>query len=70
MTIADTPEKIEALRMLTLRSGLKLEVLGMKRHGKSCYAIIKEQYGLTGNKRSVLEKFSRLLVEKGILTTQ
>ena len=42
------------VRMLTLKAALKLEIHGMKRHGRSAYSIIKEEYGFKGNKKSVL----------------
>ena len=46
--------KIDFLQMCTLRGALRLELKGMKRRGKSAYAIIKRNYGLRGNKQSVL----------------
>lgn len=66
-TVIDDPAKIRAMRLLSLRSGLRLEIAGMSRHGKSCYAIIKEQFGFTGNKRKVLEQFERYLIAEKIL---
>jgi ABC-type polysaccharide/polyol phosphate transport system ATPase subunit len=62
-----TEDKIDGARALTLRQGLRLEIMGMKRHGKSCYAIIKAEYGLTGGKVSVHEQFTALLKQRGIL---
>ena len=47
-------ENIKAFRIKTLRSALKLETLGMKRHGRSAYAIVKSEFGFKGNKKSVL----------------
>ncbi|RLD03102.1 MAG: hypothetical protein DRI65_13575 [Chloroflexota bacterium] len=46
--------KIDFIQMCTLRGALRLELKGMKRRGKSAYAIIKRNYGLRGNKQSVL----------------
>lgn len=66
MTALTTPEQIAAYRMLTLLSGLKLEARGLRKSGRSCYQIIKAEFGLTGNRRQVLEKYEALLQDKGI----
>jgi hypothetical protein len=55
MTALTTPSQIEAYRLATLRSGLKLELKGMKRSGRSCYAILKAM-GYTGTRQQVLEQ--------------
>ena len=62
--IAYTPENIDFIRMATLKSALKLEIAGLKRRGRSVYAIIKEEFGLTGNKRTVLADFTKLIEQK------
>lgn len=67
--VLDQPEQIAAFRLLTLRSGLKLEILGMRRHGTSCYAIIKREFGLRGSKKSVLDQFTAMLRQMGVLRT-
>ena len=43
-------------RLLTLRSALELEILGMKRRGRSVYSIIKEEFGFKGNKQKVYDQ--------------
>jgi len=55
-TIIDTPEKIDAFRILTLKSALKLEIKGMKRRGRSVYSIVKEEFGFTGSKQKVYDQ--------------
>ncbi|MAR67042.1 MAG: hypothetical protein CL833_07330 [Crocinitomicaceae bacterium] len=60
MQVYDTPEAIEQFRLRALRSALKMEIFGMKRRGQSAYSIIKQEFGLKGNKRSVLEQFEKL----------
>lgn len=55
-----TGDKIPLFRMATLRTGLKLECLGMKKRGESCFSIIKREFGLKGNKNKVLEEFSAI----------
>ena len=47
---------VEFYRLLTLRSALELEILGMKRRGRSVYAIIKEEFGFKGNKQKVYDQ--------------
>ena len=47
---------VDFYRLLTLRSALELEILGMKRRGRSVYAIIKEEFGFKGNKQKVYDQ--------------
>ena len=62
--IAHTPEDINLIRMATLKGALKLEIAGLKRRGRSVYSIIKEEFGLRGNKRAVLADFEKLIEQK------
>ena len=48
-------------RILTLRSALKLECLGMKRRGQSAYSIVKSEFGFKGNKKSVLAQLEQII---------
>lgn len=57
-------ENIENFRLLTLRSALRLEVRGMKRRGRSAYAIVKEEFGLKGSKQKVLDALNKIVHEK------
>ena len=54
-------DQIAVARMLTLRKGLQLEVKGMRHSGRSCYSIIKRDFGLTGTRARVLEQFEQLI---------
>ena len=63
MITLDTPEQIDMFRLLSLRSALKLECLGMKRRGQSAYSIIKAEYGFKGNKKSVLQQLEEIIEE-------
>ena len=57
-----TGEHINTYRLLTLRMGLKAEMRGMRlTRGRSCFAIVKEEFGLKGNKQKVFEQFEALL---------
>ena len=63
MITLNTPEEIDMFRFLSLRSALKLECLGMKRRGRSVYSIVKAEYGLKGNKKSVLKQLEQIIEE-------
>ena len=58
-----TGDKIPLFRMATLKSGLKLEVKGMKKRGESCLSIIKREWNLKGSPGSVLEQFTKIYEE-------
>ena len=57
-------DSMQDFRLLTLRSALRLEVRGMKRRGRSAYAIVKEEFGLKGNKQKVLDALNKIIHEK------
>ena len=50
-----TGNQIEAARLLTLRQALKLELRGMKRRGRTAYAILRDM-GFKGSREAVLEQ--------------
>jgi len=56
MIAYDSAEGIAGFRMRSLRGALKLEILGMKRRGRSVYSIVKEEFGFKGNKQKVLQQ--------------
>ena len=60
------PDDIARYRIRTLRSALKLEILGMKRGGESVYSIIKKEFGFTGNRRIVLEQLNTYIKANNI----
>jgi uncharacterized protein (DUF2141 family) len=56
------PDGIQKFRYWTLRSGLKLEIAGMKRsRGRSCYTIVKDEFGFKGSRQKVLEQLIEYL---------
>lgn len=55
-TMISGEDDIKKFRVLTLRSGLKLELKGLKRRGTSCYAIVKKQFGFKGSKQKVYDQ--------------
>lgn len=68
MIIADTPDKVNAFRLLALKGALKLEVLGMK--GRvNAYTTIKKEFGFKGNKQKVYDLYVQHLKDIGVLVT-
>ena len=67
MIIADTPYKIELVRLLHLRYGLRMEVVGLKSRGRSAYSRAKEELGIKGNKQKVLDQVHEMIqsIKKG-----
>lgn len=52
-----TGDGIPLVRLVTLKAGLKLEIVGMRvSRGPTCYSILKKQYGLKGTRQRVLEQ--------------
>jgi Neuraminidase (sialidase) len=53
---------IDNFRILALVKGLKLEILGLKRgRGKSCYQILKDEFGLKGSKQKIYDQLNQVL---------
>ncbi len=63
MTMITGEKNIDRFRMKTLLSGLRLEMnTGMKlTRGRTCYSIIKSEYGLKGNREKVYNEFKKIL---------
>lgn len=60
--VLDTPTQIEMFRCKTLLRGLRLEIAGMKMsRGRSCFSIIKSDFGLKGSKQKVYDQFKLML---------
>ena len=55
-------ENINNYRLIVLKQGLKLEMLGMRAsRGKSCYDMIKKEFDLIGSKENVYNEFVEIL---------
>mgnify|MGYP003135089770 FL=1 len=63
MIAYDSPDQIALFRLKSLRGALKLEILGMKRNGRSVYSIVKEEFGFKGNKQKVLKQLELKIEE-------
>ena len=66
-TVLDTPTQINAMRVLTLRGALRLEVKGFQRHGRSVYSIVKSEFGFKGSKQAILDQLNDY-IKKNILS--
>ena len=62
--VINTPEGINMARLLVLRSGLKLEIQGLHRHGRSIYSICKSEFGFKGSRERVLDQLNVLIEQK------
>lgn len=66
--IADTPDSIQAYRMLALKGALKLESLGMRRsHGQSALGIVNALGIKARTANAALPLFEAKLRQEGIL---
>ena len=54
-------ENINLYRLITLKHALKLETLGMKKRGKSAYAVVKKELNLKGSKQKVYEQLENII---------
>ena len=61
--ITITGEHVALYQLLVMRSGIKLEMLGLRRRGGSITVLVKKRFGFTGNRAKVLlaleEKIAR-----------
>lgn len=57
-------DQIIKYRLKVLLSGLRLEMKGMSMtRGRTCYSIIKKEFGLKGNRQKVLAQFEKIIEE-------
>jgi len=50
----DTPEGMAFVRAAARKGALSMEIAGLRRRGRSAYSIVKEVYGFSGSRESVL----------------
>ncbi len=53
--------QINRFRMTVLLNAMTLELKGYKRRGRSCFAIVREEFGLEGTRQKVYEKFTKIV---------
>lgn len=61
MVIIDSPGGIAFAQLCARKGALKLEILGLKRHGRSAYSICKTEYGLKGSRQNVLDQMQAMV---------
>ena len=64
--IYDSAEQIQMYRMMALKGALRLEILGMRKKGRSAYSLAKEEFGFKGDKRKVLKQLE-LKIEETVI---
>ena len=59
MNILNTPEQIARMRLATIKLGLEAELRGMRltTRAPKCFSIIKNEYGIKGNKLKAYREF-------------
>ena len=70
-----TGEHIPLYRLLVMRTGLQLEMKGIRMsRGRTCYALVKNEFGFKGNKAKVLRQLEDYIAEQrktlGLTTTE
>jgi len=60
--IIDTKEGIEFWRRLSMLHAMKLEAKGLRNSRGSVTARVKREFGITGNRETVIRKFSLMVV--------
>lgn len=61
MSVIDTPDGISFVQLIARKGALSLEIKGLKRGGRSAYSICKSEYGLKGNRESVLRQVQAMV---------
>ena len=61
MMIADTPYKIDLLKLLYLRRNLRLEVVGLKGRGRTAYSVLKQELSIKGDRQKVLDQVNQMI---------
>ena len=51
---------VDIYRILALRGMLEMEMAGLRRRGRSAFAVVKEEFGLRGNKERVYREFCKM----------
>jgi hypothetical protein len=68
--VLDTPSQIQAFRLLTIRQGLKAEMVGMRLTSRapSCLSIVKKEFGIKAKTaKEALPLFEAYLQTLGLL---
>jgi len=63
-TVLEGPEQTRGAQLIAQRAALRLELIGLRRRGRSMFSIIKEAHGFKGSKQKVYEQFNAFVREK------
>jgi len=61
MKALTTQPEMDFYQLVARRASLKLELVGMKRRGRTAYSICKQVYGLRGTRQRVLAQMNDLI---------
>jgi hypothetical protein len=64
ITVITGSANIQMIRLITLKHMLGLEMKGMKKRGRSAYAIVKEELGFRGNRQKVYDQLKEYIDEQ------
>lgn len=68
--IINGKESVQLFVLLQLKYRLRLEKVGLKSSGQSALSIIKQRFGLKGNRESITQQFEKILEEAKSIHTQ
>ena len=54
-------EQVPMARLLTLKTALRLELVGLTRRGRTAYSIVKSELGFKGSKQKVFAQLERYI---------
>jgi len=54
-------EQVPMARLLTLKTALRLEIIGLTRGGRSAYSIVKGEFGFKGSRLKVLAQLEEYI---------
>ena len=60
-TVIAGEQNVRNARLYALKGCLSLEMKGLKRRGQSAFAIVKQEFGLKGNKKEVYDQFLKII---------
>lgn len=64
--MVDTPEGIEAFRLLSIHGRLKMEMVGL-RFRVATFPAVRKQFGFKGSRQQVFDAYEAMLRERGLL---
>lgn len=58
-----TGQQIPKFRLVVLQKGIEMEAIGLRmtRKGRSALSIVKQEFGWTGNRQTILNKLTELI---------